>query len=126
MTRKRDPVPILVLRWAARIWGAAAALLLLAIFAEHIQEWFRDPKNLPPPFVFVAQACHLAFFLGLVAAWRWELRGALLALAGAGGFFAATGAAWGMLPFLGVTSMPAILWLCSAWLAHRHAGRAET
>jgi hypothetical protein len=110
-----------VLRWVARVWGGLAALLLLAFFVAHLQEWFRDPHHLPPLFVFAAQLFHLTFIVGLLMAWRWEVRGALLALGGAVGFFTVTGAPVRMLPFLAVVAAPPLLWLCSAWLSHRIA-----
>lgn len=125
MAQRTRSVLALVLRWVARVWGGLAALVLLAFFAAHLQEWFRDPHHLPPLFVFVAQLFHLAFIGGLVMAWRWEVRGAVLTLGAAAGFFAVTGASVRMLPFLALMAGPALLWLCSAWLSRAMPGPAK-
>ena len=107
-----------LLRWAARVSGTAAAFLVLAFFVEHL-EWFSGSGGMPPPSVFLGQAFHLLLLTGLVLAWRWEVRGALLALAGAIGFVSAAGGAWRLLPLVAAVSSPALLWLLSGCLHHQ-------
>jgi hypothetical protein len=105
-----------VIRWAARLWGTAAALVVLAFFVEHLG-WFGGDR-LPPPSVMVAMGFHLMALVGLVLAWRWEVLGASLILAGAMGFVAAVGGGWRLLPVVSVVCAPALLWLCAGWLTN--------
>jgi hypothetical protein len=101
---------VLVLRWVARALSLALFLLWGAFFVEHLGEWFADPANLPPPYVFVMQGLHGLF---LLVGWRWELLGAGMVLATAVPFFwFAAGS--NFLLFASVTCLPAALWLYCA------------
>ena len=121
MDRRRGLTPpaIYVVRWVARLWGAVAALILLAFLAEHVQEWLWKAAALPPTSVFVALGFHLLLLIGLIVAWRWELQGALLALVGAAGFCVASGGGWRLVFFVGVMSAPALGWLACVGLSRR-------
>jgi hypothetical protein len=105
-----------ILLWLARVWAVGAALILTAFFVEHLT-WFRDPSQWPPLSVFLAQAFHLLLIVGLLMGWRWEVSGAGATLVGAAGFFIAAGAEWRVLPFLGATCFPALLWPGHVWLS---------
>jgi hypothetical protein len=98
-----------VARWTARIGAAALALFWGAFFVEHL-EWFADPQRLPPPWVFVV--------VGLLAGWKWELAGAIVALASSVPFFAVT-AGRNFPLFALVTAVPSVLWLYCAWQERR-------
>jgi hypothetical protein len=111
------------IRWTARVWGAAAALVVLAFFIEHLA-WLRGGQ-LPPSVVLVALGCHLLLLIGLVIAWRWEVMGASLTLAGVAGFTLAVGGGWRLLPTVCAIAMPAILWLCVGWLEGRRTSLAR-
>lgn len=106
---------VLTLRWSARILAAVLVYVWGGFFLHHLWEWFSDPANLPPPFVFVAQGLHLLFLLGLLVGWRWEVPGALLVLAGAVPFFWIA-AGPNFLLFASVTCLPALLWVGCAIL----------
>jgi hypothetical protein len=107
---------VVVLRWTARLGGLAAALILSAFFLEHLR-WFVRGEATPPPSVFVAQGFHLLAIVGLIAAWRWEGRGALLALTAGAGFVLAAGGTLRMAAVIAVLLSPAALWLIVATLA---------
>src|SRR5262245_29561409 len=78
---------VLVARWAARIWATALVLFWGAFFVAHLA-WFADPQHLPPPWVFAVVGLHFLMLVGLLAGWKWELAGAVVALASAVPFFA--------------------------------------
>lgn len=110
------------IRWTARVWGAAAAVIVLAFFVEHIA-WL-DGGRPPPNLVVIELVFHLLALIGLVIAWRWEALGASLTLAGVAGFALAIGGGWRLLPNVCAISMPAILWLSAAWLDGRRTSPA--
>jgi hypothetical protein len=108
---------VVVARWVARIWAAVLVLLWGAFFLEHLA-WFADPQHLPPPRVFLLVGLHFLMLVGLLAGWKWELAGAVLALATSVPFFAATAgrnSPW----FALVTAVPSALWLYCAWQERR-------
>jgi hypothetical protein len=108
---------VVIARWVARIWAAALALLWGAFFLEHL-EWFADPQHFPPPWVFLLVALHFLMLVGLLVGWKWELAGAIVALAASVPFFAAT-AGRNFLWFALVTAVPSALWLYCAWQQRR-------
>ena len=110
------------IRWTARVWGAAAALVVLAFFVEHLG-WLSGGQR-PPASVVIALGFHVLVLIGLLIAWRWEVLGASLVLAGAVGFTLAVGGGWRLLPIVCASSMPAILWLWAGWLDGRRTSRA--
>jgi hypothetical protein len=104
---------VAVARWAARISAAALVLFWGAFFVEHLA-WFADPQHLPPPWVFVVVGLHFLMLVGLLAGWKWEVAGAVVALASSVPFFAV--AAGRNFPlFASVTTVPSVLWLYCAW-----------
>jgi hypothetical protein len=106
-----------VARWAARISAAALVLFWGAYFVEHLA-WFADPHQLPPPWVFVLVGLHFLMLVGLLVGWKWEVAGAVMALASSVPFFAA--AAGRNFPwFASVTAVPSVLWLYCAWQERR-------
>lgn len=119
MLQSRPSLPIL-LRWTARITGLLVFLFWGAFFVEHVSEWFSDPSNLPPAKVFLGQAFHGLMLVSLLAAWKWELPGALMIILFAGLFFLKIIGLNGIVFFL-VTIIPAILYLIT-WKLTRNAG----
>lgn len=113
-------VEFLVMRWIARILALALFLLWGAFFLEHLGEWFLHPaQGLPPFWVWLMMLAHLGILLGMLALWKWELAGSLLALGAALAFFGGliikewlAGHHFGtFLLFLAVTSIPPVLTL---------------
>jgi hypothetical protein len=79
---------LLVVRWTARFLALALFLCWGAFFVEHLQEWFLHPaQGFPPAWVWLAMLAHLSVLLGMLALWKWEVAGSLLAIAGALTFF---------------------------------------
>jgi hypothetical protein len=111
---------VAVARWAARISAAALVLFWGAFFVAHLA-WFADPQRLPPPWAFVLVGLHFLMLVGLLAGWKWELAGAVLALASSVPFFAAA-AGRNFLWFTLVTAVPSALWLYCAWQERRWRG----
>ena len=114
---------VVVARWAARISAAALFLFWGAFFLAHLA-WFADPQHLPPLWVFLVVGLHFLMLVGLLVGWKWELVGALVALASSVPFFAA--AAGRNFPlFALVTAVPSVLWLYCAWQERgRHDSRS--
>jgi hypothetical protein len=107
-----------VARWAARISAVALVLFWGSFFVAHLS-WFANPHQLPPPWVFLVVGLHFLMLVGLLVGWKWEVAGALLALASAVPFFAV--AAGRNFPWFAlVTAVPSVLWLYCAW---RERGR---
>jgi hypothetical protein len=113
-------VEFVVIRWVARILALALFVLWGAFFLEHLGEWFLHPaKGLPPLWVWLMQMAHLGILLGMLALWKWEVAGSLLALASALTFFGGltikemlAGHRFGtFLVFLAVTILPPVLTL---------------
>lgn len=99
-----------------------AALLILfwgLFFVEHLREWFVQPwPQTPPPKVWWGQALHLGLLLALAALWRWEGAGGIAAVVLSVAFFLGR-AGDNFLLFAGVTALPGVLALLSAWLQTR-------
>jgi hypothetical protein len=107
-------------RWAARISATALVLFWGAFFVAHLA-WFANPQQLPPPWVFLVVGLHFLMLVGLLVGWKWELAGAVLALASEVPFFAV--AAGRNFPlFALVTTVPSVLWLYCAWQERRWSG----
>jgi hypothetical protein len=108
---------VVVARWVARISAAALVLFWGAFFLAHLA-WFADPQQLPPLRVFLLVGLHFLMLVGLLVGWKWELAGALVALASSVPFFAA--AAGRNFPlFALVTALPSVLWLYCVWQERR-------
>lgn len=99
-------------------------LLWGAFFVEHMQEWFSNPRQLPPPKVFAIVGLHLAMLLGLLAGWRWEVAGGLVTIVFAAAFFYFA-AGRGFVPFTAITAMPGFLWLLCAALSALRGGTVK-
>jgi hypothetical protein len=95
-----------VTRWIARTWGTAAALFWGAFLLEHFA-WFTSPTALPPLRVWLLQGLHLAMVASLLAAWRYERVGGIIAVVASVLFFGEIGGPR-MWPFLMTTLPPAI------------------
>ena len=113
-------VELLAIRWVARVLALALFVFWGAFFLEHLIEWFLHPaKGFPPFWVWLMMLAHLGILLGLLALWKWEVAGSLLALAAALAFFGGliimgmlAGHRVGMLVlFLAVTMLPPVLTL---------------
>jgi hypothetical protein len=81
-----------------------------AFFAEHSAEWFVHSDKWPPPHVVLLHAVHLAFLLGLLAGWQWELLGGIVVLTAAILFFPAASGGNASL-FLLLSVGPAVMWI---------------
>lgn len=109
----------LVLRWSGRVIAVLAVLFWGSFFVAHTIEWFVEPlPQTPPPAVWLWHGLHLLMLLGLLALWRWEVAGSVLAIACALAFFLKAGGT-NFLLFFGATSVPALLVLASHWRTHR-------
>ena len=85
---EKTTLVLIVGRWTARILALGLFFFWGAFFVEHIQEWFLHPaKGLPPVWVWFAMLAHLGILLGMLALWRWEIAGSLLAVASTLAFF---------------------------------------
>ena len=105
------------LGWVARLWAAATVIVWGMFFIEHLA-WFSNLHHFPPLRVVGLQLLHLGLLAGLVVGWRWEVAGAIVVLATAIPFFAAT--AGGRAPlFIAVTCVPAVIWLIRARWSRR-------
>jgi hypothetical protein len=107
-----------ILRMVARAWSAVSALVLALFFVEHL-EWFADLHHLPPGRIFAAEGFHLLLILGLVAAWKWEVPGAMLAAVAAVGFTLAAEGGWRFVSVMVLLAGPAALFLIAAWWKSR-------
>lgn len=116
----KPPIPSIV-RWTARVTGLLLFLLWGTFFVEHLAEWFSDPANLPPLFVFAGQILHGLMLAGFIVAWRWEFPGALMIIVFSLLFFLMVHA----LVFFPVTIIPAILSLAAWRLSREHAGDGQ-
>ena len=107
-----------VVRWTARIWGTTVALFWGVFLLEHLVEWFNPSTGLPPLQVWLLQGLHFLMVAALLAAWRYELIGGLLALAASIPFFVAVAGPQVWMFFL-ITTPPAIafIWcgVLSSW-----------
>jgi hypothetical protein len=110
-----------VARWTARIWASALVLFWGSFFVAHLA-WFADPQRLPPLWVFLVVGLHFLMLAGLLVGWKWELAGALIALASSVPFFAiAAGRNFPL--FALVTAVPSALWLYCAWQERKWRSR---
>jgi hypothetical protein len=100
---------IRVVRWSARIWGTAVALLWGAFFVEHLA-WFNLGLATPPLSVWLRQGLHLAMIAGLLAAWRYERVGGAIALVASVAFFGSV-AGWRLWLFVAMTAPPALAFI---------------
>ena len=107
-----------ILRLVARAWSAVSAFVLLLFFIEHL-EWFGDPHQLPPARIFAAEGFHLLIIMGLLAAWKWEVAGAMIAAVAAAGFTVAAGGDWRFVSVMVLLAGPAALFLVAAWWKSR-------
>jgi hypothetical protein len=98
-----------VIRWIARIWGTGAALLWGAFFVEHLA-WFSGGSATPPLRVWLQQGLHFAMAAGLLAAWRYERVGGVVALVASIVVFASVAGPlfW---PFIATTVPPALAFI---------------
>jgi hypothetical protein len=115
--------------WTGRVLALGLFLFWGAKFVEHLQDGFlHSVKELPPVGVSLGHLAHLTFLVGLVALWRWQLTGSILAILGTLSYFgglAISEATKGKpylpcLAFLVVTIIPALLTL-ACWLARPRA-----
>lgn len=111
MNTGKPAAAVTILRWAARLWAAAAFLFWGAFLVEHLSEWVFRAGIRPPAEVWVALALHAALIVGLCIGWRWEVLGGAVSVAAAVLFLAGRtkpdAAPWLML----ATIAPGCLWL---------------
>jgi hypothetical protein len=115
--------PVGIVRWLARALAVGLLAVWGAFFLEHLQEWFRDPLALPPPYVWAGQALHLLLLISFVAACKWELGGGLLIVLSTLAFFGwVTGGS--PVALLLVTLLPGVLFILCGLTARRLQARA--
>jgi len=107
---KEHASPVLAVRWLARLWATALVFFWGAFFVEHTTEWFARPHDWPPLDVVLLHLTHFALLVGLIAGWRWELLGGILAFAAAILFFPQVAGKNAPL-FLLVSVGPSVLWI---------------
>ena len=122
MTEEMTHWLALILRWAARLTGAVLLLLVLAIAVGHGGP--PNPFRQPLPAA-IELWLMLVMTLGLVAAWRWELAGALATLVALAAFNAVELSvngkhAGGAFPLFAI---PPVLYLLHATLRRHHRPR---
>jgi hypothetical protein len=106
----------LLARWTARVASVLLVLMVVAILVGEGAPRMKDSS--------VAQICQFTAFgvvlAGLLAAWRWELAGAVAALLGLGVFEAIEFAVSGRFVFRAFPwfAVPALLYLLASWLEH--------
>ena len=109
-----------IARWAARIWSAMMAIVAILMAVAP------DPYLVRP--VPMSDWIELGFYwlaiLGLLVAWRWELAGAGIALAGIVGHtlaFRVANGTWFVqtLPIIALGAPAVVLLACWA-ISHRH------
>lgn len=107
-----------VCRWTARILGTLLVILVLVIaIGEGVPNPFAFPLNIQLGFLALAM-----IVIGILAGWRWELSGGLLATAGWCLFVGSVAGAKGPNLFFCLLALPGILYLASAGL-RRHSKR---
>jgi hypothetical protein len=110
----------LLARWTARIVSLLLVLMVLTILVGE-----GPPRPASWTWTLIGQFAAFGVVLaGLLAAWRWELAGAMAALIGLGVFegieFAVRrGFAFGAFPWFAV---PAVLYLLASWSGRRPFG----
>lgn len=120
---KWSALTVSIVCWAGRVLALGLFLFWGASFVEHLQQGFlHSVKEVPPIWVGLAYLAHLTFLVGLVALWRWRVKGSILIILGTLSYFgglAISEATKGKpylscLEFLVVTTIPALLTLaCS-------------
>ena len=105
-----------IFRWSARILGTVlVGLTLVLAIGEGI------PNLLTQPFVIQLGFLALTLMLlGILLAWRWELPGGLMSLAGWVLFIVAERIHWQHSLFLMLLCVPSLLFLGSAVLLRYH------
>ncbi len=114
-----QPRPLFILRWTARLWGIASALLLCA-FAFGGQEHLRFTAVEALGFLFFP----VGIVVGFVVAWRRELLGGLITVVSLMVFgvylFVRSGQVLG--PWFFLFAGPGVLHIACALLAGRRGG----
>ena len=103
-------------RWTARILGTSlAALIFIIAIGEGMPNPFTKPWNVQLGFLALA-----LIVIGVLAGWRWEFLGGILATAGWCLFVGSVIGARGLNVFICLLALPGILYLLSAWIRQRH------
>lgn len=101
-----------VCRWTARIFGGVlVALVIVIAIGEGMPNPFTQPFNVQIGFLALA-----ILLMGILAGWRWELAGGLLATAGWCLFVGSVVGARGLNAFICLLALPGVLYLLSAGL----------
>ena len=116
--RLEAPVPVLILRWTARIFSLMALVVWGGFFIEHLAQWFVRQGSWPPARMTLLTIAHLALLGGLVLAWKRELAGGVLILA-AGSVFFGSVAGREFPIFFSTIAVPAVLFLYCWWRTRR-------
>src|SRR5215218_9298811 len=107
--------PVVVLRWTARVWGVASAMLLLA-FAFGGGEHLRFTAAETIAFLFFP----VGVIAGFAVAWRRELAGSLISVGSLALFYLfmfARGGRWPAGPYFLLFAVPGFLHFAIALLA---------
>ncbi len=114
----KRPSKLNILKWAARISSILLFLIWSGFFMEHLS-WFRNPGDLPPATVFFGMFAHMSFLLGLLIAFRHEITGSILIIAGAIILFSRVGSPVAFLVMTGTALIPAALYIFHWWHTDR-------
>ena len=101
-----------IFRWVARVSGIIVVLFWGAFFVGHL-EWLKDFPELPPFHVLIIMLAHLFLIAGYLIALKYEILGAVIAIASAVVFFRFA-AGNNIIIFSAITSVPGIIFIiCS-------------
>lgn len=122
--RKNDWI-VITIRWIARIWGSIGAAFLLFMTIGSLL----GPENLPT----FGEWIQLLFFpfgvsIGLIAAWKWEGVGGLIAIGSVIVFHGTMLISHGRLdlnPFIDGIAAPGLLFLICWLLSRERSGISE-
>jgi hypothetical protein len=109
-----NSLPIVVVRWAARVLALATFLFWSWFYVGQVQEWIVQPVSQTPLMnVWAGQTLYLLFLAGLLIGFKWELAGGLLVTGAALTLFADTEPL-----FIPLATIPGVLYI-ACWFGGR-------
>lgn len=115
-----------IVRWTARILSILILLFWGYFIAAHLLGGASQPSRPLTTYDSIQLVMMALWLAGLAVAWRWELAGAVMALAGSlvGGLINPQAMGLALVP-----AVPAVLFLCCGWMSqssHRESRSHET
>lgn len=118
-------VPVVVLRWSARIAGLAIAGLYFMLMAGEIVSPHSGPPSTPAEWAGIVLAS--ASCVAMLAAWRWELPGAVVSLAALILFVAVIRfRSFQDYDVVALAALPGVLYLMDWWVRRWMAAHAHS